>query len=201
MSFPRRRESWIPDQVGDDKYKNMSRETVSAVIDVLAVLTLVGQVMSVVLIGLLGYIHFGKKNKKLPKFINTISTNNMGAALIVATVATLGSLFLSEGAKFIPCELCWFQRICMYPQVVILGIGVWKNEMSARMYALPLAVIGFLIASYHYALQMYPGLPCTDEVASCAAKQFANFGYITIPMMAWTAFLLIILFLLFPKKK
>ena len=179
----------------------MDRQTVSAVIDVLAVMTLIGQGIVVVLIGLLVYVRLINKSKKLPKLVNFVSSNNMGAALIVATVATLGSLFLSEIAKFTPCELCWFQRIFMYPQVVILGIGVWKNEMSARMYALPLAVIGFLIASYHYVLQMYPGLPCTDEVASCAAKQFANFGYITIPMMSWTAFLLIILFLLFPRKK
>jgi disulfide bond formation protein DsbB len=179
----------------------MSKESISVVIQSLATLVLAGQVLAVFLIGILVYVRLIAKRKKLPNFVQMISNNSLAAALLVAVIAMLGSLFLSEIAHFIPCKLCWYQRICMYPQVILLGIGFWKNDLGVKKYALPLAIIGFVIATYHYILQMYPGLPCTDEVASCAAKQFASYGYITIPLMAWTAFSLIILFLLFPRKK
>ena len=178
----------------------MNRETVSLVIDFLAALTIFAQVF-IVVFGLVYLLHrLNKKNKTLKDIIGFFSANSLYFALLVATVATTGSLFLSEIAKFVPCNLCWYQRIFMYPQVILLGVATLTNDLNIKKYVLPLVGIGIAIATYHYALQMSPfPLPCTDEVASCAAKQAARFGYITIPMMSWTAFLLVGILMLLSK--
>ena len=124
-------------------------------------------------------------------------------AFLVAAVATAGSLFLSEIAQFTPCKLCWLQRIFMYPLVVILGVALIKDDAkNVWRYVLPLAVIGLGIATYHYFIQMFPQvLQCSDEVASCTARQYARFGFLTIPMMSLVAFYLITLFAFLGLKK
>jgi disulfide bond formation protein DsbB len=131
-----------------------------------------------------------------------ISQNALILAFFISLFATAGSLFLSEIAHFTPCKLCWFQRIFMYPQVLILGIAAFKNDINVKQYVLPMSVIGVGIAIYHYLLQMSPlPLPCTDEVASCAAKQFAQYGYMTIPFMSLVAFALIIILMVFVRRR
>ena len=82
----------------------------------------------------------------------------------------------------------------MYPQVILFGLAMWKNDHKIRVYGLALSVIGGLIALYHVVLQWYPAilLPCSDETANCAVKQFATYGYITIPVMSLTGFALLI---------
>ncbi len=118
----------------------------------------------------------------------------LGLAWIVALVATLGSLYLSEIAHFEPCTLCWLQRIAMYPLVVILGIGAIRSERAVRWYALPLAAIGAALAGYHALLQRVPGL---QGATSCSAQAPCNvmwvreFGFVSIPVMALGGFLLI----------
>lgn len=116
-------------------------------------------------------------------------------AWLVAVIATLGSLFFSEIKGFIPCELCWYQRILMYPLVLILGIGTFQNDWSVRKFVLPLAVIGWCISFYHYLLQKVPGLtpikPCLQGIP-CNMQYINWFGFITIPFLALTAFSLII---------
>ncbi|OGH17309.1 MAG: hypothetical protein A3C30_01365 [Candidatus Levybacteria bacterium RIFCSPHIGHO2_02_FULL_40_18] len=137
--------------------------------------------------------------KKITQFL---SDNSLPFAFLVAVAATAGPLFLSEIAHFTPCKLCWFQRIFMFPQVLILGIATFKNDFSIKRYILPMSVIGAAIAIYHYLLQTSPiPLPCSDEVANCTLKQFAYFGYITIPLMSFTAFALIIFLMLFLKRQ
>lgn len=90
----------------------------------------------------------------------------------------------------------------MYPQVVILGIAFLKNDAKVKLYSLVLSVIGLFIAIYHIALQFYPSiLPCSDEVANCALKQFEYYGYITIPVMSASAFLAMVLIILFGLRK
>lgn len=142
------------------------------------------------------------KNAQIKHITSLLSENALSLSLLIATIATLGSLFFSEVGKFVPCKLCWYQRIFMYPQVIILAIALLINDMKVRLYAVALSSIGLVIAIYHYALQMYPTvLPCSDEVASCSAKQFAYYGYITIPLMSATAFALILILSCFAKKK
>lgn len=118
----------------------------------------------------------------------------LGIACIVALVATLGSLYLSEIANYPPCTLCWLQRIAMYPLVVILGIGALREDRAVGWYALPLAGIGAALAFYHTLVQRVPGL---DQTTSCSAEAPCNamwvreFGFVSIPVMALGAFLLI----------
>ncbi|ANF96178.1 disulfide oxidoreductase [Paenibacillus bovis] len=119
-------------------------------------------------------------------------------AWIVAIVATGGSLYLSDVLKFEPCKLCWFQRIFMYPQVILLGIAAYRSDRRIVGYVLPLSIVGGLIALYHYAEQHIPALarvtPCTTGVP-CNQDYFELLGFITIPFMALVAFALIALLL------
>src|SRR5690606_9031705 len=114
-------------------------------------------------------------------------------SFVVSLVATGGSLFLSEVLGYIPCDLCWFQRICMYPLVVILGRAALKDDWGAAGYALPLSVIGGCISAWHYAVQKVPALahtgPCRSGIP-CNADYLDWFGVITIPLLALIAFIL-----------
>jgi disulfide bond formation protein DsbB len=118
-------------------------------------------------------------------------------SFIVALTATLGSLYYSEIVGYEPCKLCWFQRILMYPQVVIFGMAIWKKDKHISSYALALSGIGALIAGYHYLLQrgIAPATSCSAVGASvdCSQTFVMEFGYITIPVMAFTGFVLLVL--------
>jgi disulfide bond formation protein DsbB len=163
---------------------------------ILSSLTVIGQLA--VAVALFAII---TRNEKIIVF------GGRGAVLfsfVVALIATAGSLFYSEIAGFEPCKLCWFQRIFMYPQVILFGIALWKkNETLAVYNSIALSIIGGLIAGYHYLVQIgaAPALPCSavGYSASCAQRFVMTFGYITIPMMAFTAFMLIIVFM-FAKR-
>lgn len=127
-------------------------------------------------------------------------------AWLVALVATAGSLYLSEVLHYEPCRLCWFQRIFMYPQVILLAIAAYRNDRSIIPYVLPLSIIGGAISLYHYGEQKIPGLarliPCKVGVP-CNVDYLGSgwFGFITIPFMALVAFVLIVLCLLPARRK
>jgi disulfide bond formation protein DsbB len=180
----------------------MDRQTALIIVGLFADLVLVGQILIVIFALLFVASKLAKKNKFVASVMRFLSENALSLGFLVALVAMSGSLFFSEIAHFVPCKLCWYQRICMYPQVLLLGISAVKNDFKIKVYSMSLATIGLIIAIYHYVLQMSPiPLPCTDEVASCALKQTSYFGYITIPLMSATAFALIILLMLQIKKK
>lgn len=114
---------------------------------------------------------------------------------LVALAATLGSLYLSEVVHLIPCRLCWFQRIAMYPLVLILIIAAYRREGMIRIYAASLATIGGGIAAYHKLLQIYPSLDsgsCAASGPSCSAALILKFGFVSIPYMALSAFVLVL---------
>ncbi|MFD1177000.1 disulfide oxidoreductase [Paenibacillus puldeungensis] len=127
-------------------------------------------------------------------------------AWLVSLVATAGSLYLSEVLHYEPCKLCWFQRIFMYPQVILLGIAAYRNDRNIITYAIPLSAIGGSISLYHYAEQKIPGLsqllPCKIGVP-CGVDYLGQgwLGFITIPFMALVAFILIILCLLAARRE
>ncbi|MFF2886452.1 disulfide oxidoreductase [Paenibacillus sp. NPDC057967] len=125
-------------------------------------------------------------------------------AWLVAVVATLGSLYFSEIRGFIPCELCWYQRILMYPLSLLLGIAAFYDEHSIKKYVLPLSILGMLVSSFHYMEQKIPGFaaikPCTQGVP-CSAQYINWFGFVTIPFLALIAFTLITVLLLVFRKK
>ncbi len=120
-------------------------------------------------------------------------------AWLVAAVATAGSLIYSEVIHFLPCRLCWFQRIAMYPLAVILLVGAIRKEMVVRYYALPFALGGALISIWHYLTQTFPSLEggSCDPNNPCSAKYVDTFGFVSIPFMAGTGFIVIAVLLAF----
>lgn len=124
-------------------------------------------------------------------------------AWLVSVVATLGSLYFSEIRGFIPCELCWYQRILMYPLALILGIGTFQSDYSVKRVVLPMASIGWFISLFHYLEQKVPGFaeikPCVQGVP-CTTEYINWLGFITIPFLAFTAFTIIIIMMLFIKN-
>jgi len=157
----------------------------------LAVCVIGAQIFIVLII--LYFIFFKKNYLAIHKLL---SKNGIRLSFIVALTAALGSLFYSNVAGFTPCELCWFQRIFMYPEVIILGLALLKKDEKIVDYALILAVIGWVISVYHNYIY-FKGLSSTvcRIGESCITPYVTEFGYITIPMMALTAFSLIIVFL------
>jgi Disulfide bond formation protein DsbB len=124
----------------------------------------------------------------------TIQARAVVGAWIVATLATAGSLYFSEVARFTPCTLCWYQRIAMYPLVVILGVAIVRRQRRPPTGTLALAAIGAAIAAYHVALEWVPSLDtgaCAVS-APCTLVWFRVFGVLSLPTLALTAFLLIL---------
>lgn len=123
-----------------------------------------------------------------------LGSSALAGAFVVAAVATAGSLYFSEVAGFEPCRLCWYQRIAMYPLVVILGIAAWRSDPGVRRYAAPVAAIGAVIATYHYLLEWFPMLDSGVCSAStpCSVVWFRQLGFVSLPYLALSAFLLIL---------
>lgn len=123
---------------------------------------------------------------------------------LLATIATMGSLFFSQVMEFAPCVLCWYQRIFLFPLVIILATGLFSFEKSVVKYALPLAMAGWLTALYHNLL--YTGIipesiqPCTQGV-SCTEEYLDLFGFLTIPMLSLLSFSAIIALLFILKRR
>jgi len=115
-----------------------------------------------------------------------------GAALptaaAIALVTTLGSLYYSEVALYPPCTLCWYQRIAIYPQVVVLGVAAWRRDAQVWLTSVPLAAIGVSVSVWHVMIERNPGLagPC-DPTNPCALRWVEEFGFLTIPTMALIA--------------
>lgn len=120
-------------------------------------------------------------------------------AWVVAAVATVGSLIYSEVVHFVPCRLCWFQRIAMYPLAFILLVGAIRREAVVKYYALPLALAGLGVSIYHNLVQFYPSLEggSCDPLNPCSARSIEIFGFIDIPFMAGAGFILISVLLAF----
>lgn len=125
-------------------------------------------------------------------------------AWIVSLIATFGSLYFSEILGFIPCTLCWYQRIMMYPLIIVLGIASYRNQSDIIPYVLPLSILGGLISLWHYAQQKIPFLgqviQCKVGVP-CNASYINWLGFVTIPLLAFIAFALITVFLLIVRTR
>ena len=111
-------------------------------------------------------------------------------AWIVATVTTLGSLYYSEHAGFVPCELCWYQRIVMYPLVIVLGVGVAAARPAVWMTALLFVVIGAPLSLYHWLVERVPAFAESSSCSAttpCSAPWFEKLGFVTLAWMAMSA--------------
>jgi len=129
-----------------------------------------------------------------------LASMSLALAAVVAVGATLGSLYFSEVRNFTPCELCWFQRIAMYPLAVLLPIAAWRRDDSMRLYATVLAGLGAAVSIYHYQLQLFPdqGSSCSAD-APCSFQWIEVFGFVSIPLLALGSFSLVIVLLITPR--
>ena len=121
-------------------------------------------------------------------------------AWLIAALSTLGALFMGEVMGLTPCVLCWYQRIAMFPLVLVLAVGLFPLDARVVRYALPLAVAGLLLAAYHVLLTVgvipEAMAPCAQGVP-CGKIQVQWFGFVTIPLLSFAAFLAINLLLTF----
>jgi disulfide bond formation protein DsbB len=123
-------------------------------------------------------------------------------AFAVALTATLGSLYLSEVAHFPPCRLCWYQRIAVYPLVPLLAVAWWRRDAGVRPYALALVALGLPVSLYHSVLERVPSLEAgaCDPTNPCSIIWVEKLGYLTIPVMAATAQMLVAALLLLVRS-
>jgi len=129
--------------------------------------------------------------------VQTVAPAALGIAFAVAAVSMAGSLYFSEVAHFVPCKLCWYQRIAMYPLVPLLGIAALRRDTNIRTYGIALAGIGALISTYHVLLERFPSLEsgACDPNNPCTLIWVERFDYLTIPTMALSGFAAIIVLL------
>jgi disulfide bond formation protein DsbB len=118
------------------------------------------------------------------------------AAFAVSAIATGGSLFFSEIANFVPCELCWFERICLFPLSVVTLLAALASDFRVARYLLPLPLAGVGVSVYHLLVErgvVGQSTAClVSAPGGCATKWIDEFGYITIPTLALTGFLLLL---------
>ena len=168
------------------------------VIVVLAALGIVGQIAAVVLIAVAILAAVGVRGP-LRSVREMVWGYELWLAFVVALVSTLGSLFLSEVAHFIPCEMCWFQRIFMYPLAIVVPLMAVARDTRATRYVLPLPVVGAGFSIYHLLIEhgiIEQTRTCLISApGGCATKWMNEFGYVTIPTLALTGFVLLIVLL------
>ena len=169
------------------------------VIVILSVLGVIGQVLAagLLMIGLLALVGVRGPLNALRRGVEGYE---LWLAFVVASIATGGSLFFSEIAHFVPCELCWYQRICMYPLTITTLLAALFDDPRAARYLLPLPVVGAGVSVYHLLVEngvVGESLTCRISApGGCTVKWINEFGYVTIPTLALTAFALVFAFLL-----
>ena len=169
------------------------------VIVILAALGVVGQVLAALLLLIGAAWLFGARG---PGYWlrRTLEGYELWCVFLVAAIATGGSLFFSEVAGFIPCELCWYQRICMYPLSITTPALSVRGDHRAARYRLPLPIVGAGVSIYHLLVEngvVKQAKACLISApGGCATKWINEFGYMTIPTLALTGFALAFVFLL-----
>jgi disulfide bond formation protein DsbB len=164
----------------------------------LAALGVAGQVLAggLILVGVAAAVGV---RAPLQRLRSALWGYELWAAFVVAAVSTGGSLFFSEIAGFVPCELCWFQRICMYPLSIVTLLAALAGDHRVSRYLLPLPFVGAGVAVYHLFVENgVVGQSATCQASApggCATKWINEFGYMTIPMLTLTGFVLLIGFL------
>lgn len=116
----------------------------------------------------------------------------------------MGSLYFSEVRDFIPCEMCWYQRILMYPMVLLYGIALIKKDLRYAESGLYMSGVGILVSAYHYGIQKVPALQHGSGscgIVPCDGQYINLFGFITIPFLAGVAFLVIFCSHMWLKRK
>ncbi len=167
--------------------------------------------LAFVAVAVLIFFYLAKKLFKFKKFDQIaafLQPNAYPMAFLLAFLASVASLFLSEVMHFQPCVLCWYQRIAMYPQVILLYIAQLRKEQVLTPYLIVVNVIGGLISLYHYSLHILPRttvliMPCSKQFGGvpCDKGYDFYFGFMTFPLMAWSVFALITFLLAISQTK
>ncbi len=153
--------------------------------------------LQVVTLGVLVALTLRSKVSGLNDVIKQIGGMALPLAFVLSLCSAAMTLYYSDILGFEPCPLCWWQRIFLYPQVILFGLALWKG-IPYRLLSIVLSACGFVFAVYHHALQMLPAgaLPCPAADHSCAAITFVEYGYITYPLMAATLFAFLIVLMI-----
>ncbi len=160
--------------------------------------------VAVVAIGIGALVHrfASREISMLESLRSDIARIALPLAWVIALVTMLGSLYYSRIQHYVPCELCWYQRICLYPFAVILGIAAWRRDAGIRIYAIPVLAIGAVVASYHTWIQAYPpsnGTSFCTADAPCTLRYVWEFGFVSLPFMALSACCCMIVLLLIAR--
>src|SRR3954451_14810388 len=171
----------------------MSTATVSVFFALLSLLC----IAAVVAVAVLAVIRRFSPDSGAAYLFDDLGRLALGLAALVAVVTTGGSLYFSQIAGFVPCELCWVQRIAMYPLALILTIAAVRRDRQVWIYVVPLAVLGGLVSIYHTQLQAFPAQKTfCATLTPCSTRYVWEFGFVSLPFMALTAFAFIVTMLL-----
>ncbi len=174
----------------------MSTEAAQVFFSLLAVVAAVGTVV------LLGARLLAARSTGARAVVDSFAGPALVIAAVVAATCMAGSLYFSEVADFVPCTLCWYQRIAMYPLVVILAIAAGRRDRAIWHYVVPLAGIGAAISTYHYIVEWFPEADsgvCKSTIP-CTFVWFREFGFISLPLMALCGFALILTLVTLPQE-
>ncbi|MEQ8664880.1 MAG: disulfide bond formation protein B [Rhodospirillales bacterium] len=125
-------------------------------------------------------------------------------AWLIAFASTLGALYIGEVLGQTPCQLCWYQRIAMFPLAVVLGIACFRDDFSVRQYAIPIAFAGLAVALWHNLLYfdvVSESIQPCDETVSCSGEIMMILGWVPIPVLSLAAFGLILIFSFLAKPR
>ena len=155
----------------------------------LSLATIIGGIAIVIFAGLVTY--YALTNKK-NKFLGMVSGYVLPLGFLTTLFGTFLTLYYEYGLQYLPCDLCWYQRIFLYPQVFMFAYAWYKKDTGILPYTFILSVVGLIIAIYHHMLQIGFDLykPCSTALfaVSCAKPSFVEFGFVTFPFMAVVLF-------------
>jgi disulfide bond formation protein DsbB len=159
------------------------------------VLTIVADVaVAVALVAAFAALVSPRARESVVGWARAVAPQSVVFAWIVATVTTLGSLYYSEHAGFVPCELCWYQRILMYPLVIVLGVAALRRDRAVWITALVFVVLGAPLSLYHWLVERVPAFEESSScsaITPCSTPWFEKLGFVTLAWMCMSAFLLI----------
>ncbi len=144
-----------------------------------------------------------RRNALAGSVISWFTPKALWIIFALSLFASIMTLVYSDYLGIEPCPLCWWQRIFLYPQVILLGMAAWKCDAYVAEYSIVLSLFGAGVALYQHVLQILPGsgLPCPATGASCAQRFLFEFGYITYPLMAFTLFAFLIVTMLIIRAR
>lgn len=162
---------------------------VTNITQILSGLTILGLLL---LVGWVILLVVNAYTKKGFAIVNIFSRHVLPLGFLISTSGLVLSLVYSDVWGFAPCDLCWYQRIFLYPQAFLFAYAWWKKDYAVLPYSLVLSVVGFIIAAYHHALQvgydMYKPCSTSPFAVDCAKPSFVEFGFVTFPLMAVVVF-------------